>query len=268
MDGITNVVLCGRTGDGKSSIANMLIQGDIYRDRENMFDIGNNAAGETRELTYVCDERFGVFDLIGLGELTSGGVSNDEAIKNMRNHFSTNGRSLNYICYVKRPRVTEEDVSLFKTFKKIFKEGENNFIIIVTNSGLDWVNNEENVNKIKKDFGNYPIISVDFPCNENVDYTEVDRRTRIKNLRHLRDKLSELNYEGMNLEILNSSQEFENKLSKIINVAPVAGSLYQLTTSGIYYMSGKPKVAKKRLYNGTSGVILDSVSFGGWVSQC
>jgi ABC-type transport system involved in cytochrome bd biosynthesis fused ATPase/permease subunit len=35
-----HIVLCGRSGDGKSSIANMLIQGDIYRDRETYFKIG------------------------------------------------------------------------------------------------------------------------------------------------------------------------------------------------------------------------------------
>lgn len=80
MNRISHIVLCGRTGDGKSSIANMLVQGDIYRDRENLFNIGNAAIGETRELTYARDVRFGVFDLVGLGELPSGGVPHDVAL--------------------------------------------------------------------------------------------------------------------------------------------------------------------------------------------
>jgi hypothetical protein len=262
MNGITNVVLCGRTGDGKSSIANMLVQGDIYRDRENIFNIGNNAIGETKELTYACDERFGVFDLIGLGELPSGGVPHENAIKNIRQNFSTNGLLLNYICYVKRSRITEEDIRLFDIFKKIFKEGEKNFIIIVTNTGPRWTDNEKNVNETKNNFGDYPIISVDFPCKDDEDYAEIDRNKRVTNLRHLLDKLSELNYRGINPEILSPFQEIENRLSNFLNAVPIAGSLYQLSASGIYFLSGKPKVATKRFMNGTVGICLDVVSFG------
>lgn len=262
MNRITHIVLCGRTGDGKSSIANMLIQGDIYRDRENIFDVGNAALGETRELTYARDVRFGVFDLIGLGELSSGGVPHDVAIKNIRNHFSTNGLPLNYICYVKRSRTTEEDIHLFGIFKKIFKEGEKNFIIIVTHTGPSWTDNEENVNETKRNFGDYPVISVDFPNNIDEDYAEIDRKKRATNLQHLVAKLTELNYSGNNPEILSSSQVIENSLSNFINAVPVAGSLYQLTASGVYLMSGKPNVAKKRFVNGAFGIFLDGVSFG------
>ncbi len=49
MDGRINVVLCGRTGDGKSSIANMLIQRDIYQS-ENIFEIGDSAKAVTNFL--------------------------------------------------------------------------------------------------------------------------------------------------------------------------------------------------------------------------
>jgi hypothetical protein len=262
MNRISHVVLCGRTGDGKSSIANMLVQGDIYRDRENLFNIGNAAIGETRELTYARDVRFGVFDLVGLGELPSGGVPHDVAIKNIRNHFSTNGLSLHYICYVKRNRITEEDIRLFNIFKKIFKEGEKNFVIIVTHTGPSWTDDEKNVDETKRNFGDYPVISVDFPSNIDEDYAEIDRKKRATNLQHLLAKLSELNYSGNNPEVLSSSQVIENNLSNIINALPVAGSLYQLTASGVYLMSGKPNVAKKRFMNGAFGIFLDVVSFG------
>ncbi|RGB27856.1 hypothetical protein C1646_819484 [Rhizophagus diaphanus] len=235
MNKISHIVLCGRTGDGKSSIANMLVQGDIYRDKENLFNIGNAAIGETRELTYARDVRFGVFDLVGLGELPSGGVPHDVAIKNIRNHFSTNGLSLHYICYVKRSRITKEDIRLFGIFKKIFKEGEKNFVIIVTHTGPSWTDDEKNVDETQRNFGDYPVISVDFP---------------------------KLNYSGNNPEVLSSSQVIENSLSNIINAVPVAGSLYQLTASGVYLMSGKPNVAKKRFMNGAFGIFLDVVSFG------
>ncbi|CAB5203995.1 unnamed protein product [Rhizophagus irregularis] len=205
MNRISHIVLCGRTGDGKSSIANMLVQGDIYRDRENLFNIGNAAIGETRELTYARDVRFGVFDLVGLGELPSGGVPHDVAF---------------------------------------------------------WTDDEKNVDETKRNFGDYPVISVDFPSNIDEDYAEIDRKKRATNLQHLLAKLSELNYSGNNPEVLSSSHVIENSLSNIINAVPVAGSLYQLTASGVYLMSGKPNVAKKRFMNGAFGIFLDVVSFG------
>ncbi|PKY21630.1 hypothetical protein RhiirB3_435289 [Rhizophagus irregularis] len=214
MNRISHIVLCGRTGDGKSSIANMLVQGDIYRDRENLFNIGNAAIGETRELTYARDVRFGVFDLVGLGELPSGGVPHDE--QNYQRRYSF----------------------------------------------VRWTDDEKNVDETKRNFGDYPVISVDFPSNIDEDYAEIDRKKRATNLQHLLAKLSELNYSGNNPEVLSSSHVIENSLSNIINAVPVAGSLYQLTASGVYLMSGKPNVAKKRFMNGAFGIFLDVVSFG------
>ncbi|PKK78346.1 hypothetical protein RhiirC2_770311 [Rhizophagus irregularis] len=232
MNRISHIVLCGRTGDGKSSIANMLVQGDIYRDRENLFNIGNAAIGETRELTYARDVRFGVFDLVGLGELPSGGVPHDVALS----------------------RITKEDIRLFGVREK-FR------YLIVTHTGPSWTDDEKNVDETKRNFGDYPVISVDFPSNIDEDYAEIDRKKKGNQFANLLAKLSELNYSGNNPEVLSSSHVIENSLSNIINAVPVAGSLYQLTASGVYLMSGKPN-AKKRFMNGAFGIFLDVVSFG------
>jgi hypothetical protein len=103
-----------------------------------------------------------VYDTVGLGN-SSG---SNEAINTMREFFTMDKIPLNYICYVKRWRSVEDDGRQFETFKKIFKNGEKNFVIIVTNSEPEWAKKEENVKLIKEQLGNYPVISVDFPCNE------------------------------------------------------------------------------------------------------
>ncbi|GBB85039.1 hypothetical protein RclHR1_11600004 [Rhizophagus clarus] len=180
-----NIVLCGRSGDGKSSIANMLTQGNIYRDSENYFKIGNSAKPVTEYLTANANEDFVVYDTIGFGS-----TGNNEAIKKIRQLFSMGRIPLHYICYVKRFKNLEDDVRLFEIFKKIFKDGEKNFVIIVTNSGPEWAKKEENVKLIKEKLGNYPVISVDFPCNENENYYHVDRDQRTKSLEHLLNELS------------------------------------------------------------------------------
>jgi hypothetical protein len=250
-----HIVLCGRSGDGKSSIANMLIQGDIYRDSENHFKIGNSAEAITDYLTVVSNEKFVVCDTIGLGD-SSG---SNEAINTIRKFFSRGKIPLNYICYVKRCRSVEDDVRQFKTFKKVFGNGEKNFVIIVTNSGPGWAKKEENVKLIKEQLGDYPVISVDFPCNENEKYALIDQKQRAESLKHLLNELSILEYNGIKPEILSPSQNIENNVAEYFSFVPVVGSVYQLTASGFYYVSGKEKMAEKRLLDGSLGLVFDIV---------
>src|SRR3954454_12539746 len=73
-----NVVFFGLTGHGKSSIANMLIQGDLHWN--NAFKVNNGAKGETININSGVNEVFQVFDTVGLGESSSGSVPHKEAI--------------------------------------------------------------------------------------------------------------------------------------------------------------------------------------------
>ncbi|RIA94279.1 hypothetical protein C1645_760448, partial [Glomus cerebriforme] len=130
-----NVVLFGRAGFGKSSIANMLVQRDIYQDN-NAFTINDGARGETVNIYGYVSEMYQVFDTVGLGEPSSHDTtSHEEAVKKIRNYFSDCQVSLNYIFYVhKKGRITDEDIRMFKLFKKIFEWGKDNFIIIITHA--------------------------------------------------------------------------------------------------------------------------------------
>jgi hypothetical protein len=60
-----NVVIFGLTGHGKSSIANMLIQGDIYEEKDNVFEVNDGARGGTTKIYGVANEIFQVYDTIG-----------------------------------------------------------------------------------------------------------------------------------------------------------------------------------------------------------
>ncbi|POG64601.1 hypothetical protein GLOIN_2v1881215 [Rhizophagus irregularis DAOM 181602=DAOM 197198] len=173
--------------------------------------------------------------MVGLGEPSSHLVSHKKAVKTVRNYFSDHQLLLNYIFYVRRKgRITEEDVKMFKLFKETFKGGEKNFIIIITHSKPGWIT--DNLEIIRKNFGNYPIISVDFPLTDEDedDIIASDKRKRV----------------------LSSTQIIEKKVSEIVSIIPIAGSLYQLIASGVYYKLGKPKHA---LIGGIIGVTLDVV---------
>src|SRR5581483_1305840 len=176
-----NVALFGRAGHGKSSIANMLIQGDINED--NLFKVGDGAKGETINIYSSITEnteKYQVFDMVGLGEPSShDDVSHKEAVKKIRDYFSECNVSLNYIFYVQRKgRITEEDVKMFKLFKEIFGWAEKNFIIIITHCKPKWVDDDNNLEIIRKDFGNYPIIPVDFPSTDEDDDEDTARSNR------------------------------------------------------------------------------------------
>ncbi|CAG8581337.1 13637_t:CDS:1 [Funneliformis caledonium] len=201
-----SVVLFGLTGQGKSSIANMLIQGDI-RHKENKFVVNDDAIGASAQIKCNANDAFIVHDTIGVGETNCGSVPHKEAVKRIRNYFSECKMPLNYIAFVKKKgRFTEEDRKMFKIFKEIFEGGEKNFIIIITNSGPEWVKKYSKT--IKENLGDHPIIPVDFPWSEDENFYEsvIKRKKRIQSLLHLIDELFNLEYEGIELEVLDSVQ--------------------------------------------------------------
>ncbi|CAI2166220.1 10605_t:CDS:2 [Funneliformis geosporum] len=165
--GVTSIILFGLPGHGKSSIANMLIQGDIYHEG-NAFEINDSMQSVSATIKSKTNKEFIVYDTIGISETYFGNVPHKEAIQMTRDYFSKCEDSLNYVIYVKKKsRFSEEDHNMFKLFKEIFMGNEKNFLIIITESDQDWVNN--NMTILRKHFENYPIIPVDFPCSEDGD---------------------------------------------------------------------------------------------------
>ncbi len=251
------LVLFGPTGQGKSSIANMLIQGDIYQEK-NAFVINDSAVGASVQIECSVNDEFEVYDTIGIGETRFGSVPHKKAVKKIRDYFSRCKVPLNYIAYVKKKgRFTDEDREMFGVFKEIFKGGEKNFIIIITDSEPEWV--KENSKTIKKNFGNYPIISVDFPQR----YKDEAVTKRAESLQRLKTNLSSLGYNGIKLEILSSTHKFENKISKIVSFVPFFGTAYQMISSCVYYAVGRPITATERLIEGTTGLVFGGISLKG-----
>ncbi|CAG8500806.1 3566_t:CDS:1 [Funneliformis caledonium] len=266
----TRIVLFGLAGQGKSSIANMLIQGDIYDEvkdhegnfqRRNAFKINDGAVGASVDLVCGANDVFEVYDTIGVGETVSGSVPHNKAVNAIRNYFTICQVPLNYIAYVKKQgRFTVEDRKMFQLFKNIFEGSDENFIIIITNSGQRWV--ERNLNAIKKIFGDYPIIPVDFPWDEEEEDDTFHRNKRAQSLQILTNRFSELQYKGIEFQVLSSFQTVENIIAQVIDILPVAGSTYQLISSGVYYKIGKKNLAKQRLRNGAVGAVMDIACVG------
>src|SRR5947209_17170279 len=101
MDEPISVICFGRTGEGKSTLANMLVQKDLHPEN-NTFPISNGAVGETTYVNYCYNGGFEVYDTIGLCESSKGTVSHKVAIKKIRQYFSKVQSPLHYICYIKK----------------------------------------------------------------------------------------------------------------------------------------------------------------------
>ncbi|CAG8586956.1 1487_t:CDS:1 [Funneliformis mosseae] len=269
----TSIILFGPTGQGKSSIANMLIQGDISH-KENKFVVNDGVVGASVSIqcndtmdnvsSYIerkTNDEFMIYDTIRVGEACSGKVSQKKTVKEIRDYFITRQFPLNYIAFVKKKgRITEEDLKMFNLFKEIFAGNEKNFIIIITHSSQKWV--EQNSESLKKNFReDYPIIPVDFPCSEDDDDAVIQRNKRVQSqsLQHLTYKLSELKYKSIILQVRSPIQSTEDDIAQVIYFIPVAGSAYQLISSGVYYGVGETDLAKKRFKNGVFRAGLDFV---------
>ncbi|CAG8471372.1 16203_t:CDS:2 [Dentiscutata heterogama] len=221
MDVPVSVIFFGRTGEGKSTLANMMIQADLCSDRSrNLFPIGDSAVGETSEVEFSQNNMFEVYDTIGLCETSEGTISHNKAIKKIRYYFSRLESPLNYICYVKKKGNTPE-----------------------------WAH--ANVKAIRKCFGNHPIIAVDFPFNDRYG-VEIQQEIRKQNREHLINSLLYLRYNYVKLEILEYTTELESKVAKIVDFVPLVGTAYKLISSGVYFVLRKPNLAKRRLMEGTS----------------
>ncbi|CAI2184816.1 8921_t:CDS:2, partial [Funneliformis geosporum] len=190
----TSIILFGLTGQGKSSIANMLIKGDIKND--NSFNINDAVKGAGVQIQGYQNVNFIVYDTVGVGEPSTGTVPHMKAVKEIRNYFSKCEVPLNYIAFVKKKgRFTEEDRKMFNLFKEIFEGSENNFIIIITHSSKFWV--DENIVDLRNNFGNYPIIPVDFPFEdppEDDDDVIIHQRKRAQSdIYHKKDNSFKIN---------------------------------------------------------------------------
>ncbi|RGB37521.1 hypothetical protein C1646_756762 [Rhizophagus diaphanus] len=56
---------------------------------------------------------------------------------------------------------------------------------------------------------------------------------RVRSLQRLEDKLIELNYQSIKLEVLSSTQKAEENVTRVVRIIPDAGTAYQLISSGV-----------------------------------
>lgn len=215
---VTNIVLFGRTGAGKSTIANMILNKEIKS--SNTFDIDDSATGVTLACNMASKGDVAVYDTVGLGEADSGSVSHKDATDHIINYLKMMCIPLNYICIVKdgRDRVDDLDQAIFGLAKVIFQGAFQNAVLIITHQKDAWVKLHKN--EIDKYYGTEICrIAVDFPyidCDPAAEAKNV--ATRLYNYNKLTTFFTKLQYTPVKPNVCkykNNDDVLKNKANTI-----------------------------------------------------
>lgn len=141
MDKTRKVILFGKTGEGKSTIANVLITGGI---EEQPFPVGHGMTGCTSRVQVQCGRGWMVTDTAGLGEAEGGKVSTEQAEKIIIDFLKSARGEYSHIIYVKKAtnRFDVIDEKIWKIFERVFIGAEECFTVLFTQGTSSWL--EEN----------------------------------------------------------------------------------------------------------------------------
>ncbi|CAK9213706.1 unnamed protein product [Sphagnum troendelagicum] len=189
----TKILLFGRTGSGKSTVANMLIKGNL--DSPLLFEISSGIRGKTRSFQREENDEYMVVDTVGFGEVERGTVSDVEARNQLYDFFTKiNETGYNYFAFVcKWGKIDELDTHLWNFFKKAFEGVEQNFVHLFTHCKHSTL--QENLEEVKARFeGCSKFIAVDFPPRSkqkgsNPGRVRLNEKMRARSLEHLQNEL-------------------------------------------------------------------------------
>ncbi|CAM6083336.1 unnamed protein product [Calypogeia fissa] len=180
------VVLFGRTGDGKSTVANALVTGGI---KDVVFSSSDAARGHTSEIKKASGRGWTVTDTVGLGEADKGTVSNTSAKEMLTTFLKTVKDDYSHIIFVQKAnRLTLIDEMNWLLFTQIFDGAEEAFVILFTSADQKWL--EKNRDKLPKYMDGVEILAVDIPPISSRTITERRQRDiRARSIQNLDEDL-------------------------------------------------------------------------------
>lgn len=169
------ILLFGKTGDGKSTIANMLVSGKV----DGKFAAGDSFAAvteQTKEFVSDVDSNWTIIDTVGL--IGTDLPENDhKRIHALRKHLAKTHNAIDILCYVKKAsKFTRADELSWLAFHTLFTNPNyhHNVLLAFTSCRTGWL--VENKDAINEFFAvpncpqeRYRSVGVDFPPSDSDD---------------------------------------------------------------------------------------------------
>ncbi|KAG0001318.1 hypothetical protein BGZ79_004802 [Entomortierella chlamydospora] len=163
------LVLAGKNCSGKSTIANMLVQGNMFS--KNRIEL-HGCKSHKLHVDVVDGRQWSVCDITGLGFLKSNKTEDEIVAQRMLSQVSREGgkeKGFNIVAFVIKKdevaRKEEHTIMLWESFKSLFEGVERNFVIIITHFDDSlpdqWI--RENKRMLQQIYGDkVPFIACDF----------------------------------------------------------------------------------------------------------
>ncbi|KAL2608614.1 hypothetical protein R1flu_027187 [Riccia fluitans] len=194
-----NVIIFGKTGSGKSTIANMLVSESLKNPK---FAMGGSMQGVTNKCKKAKGDLYKVTDTVGLGEETD--TERKDAEQMIIDFLKQTKDSYHHIIFAKRAgRQDQMDTALWEIFLTIFKEDpkqttEGNdvyrgMLVVITDCKQGWLDKQKAPMKQYYGAVNDRFIGVDFPPideedDEMEEYLSRKRTDQLRNLKETLDK--------------------------------------------------------------------------------
>lgn len=141
MEAKGKVILFGKTGAGKSTVANALTTGTVGGTERLKFPVHSGPRGYTGHIQKDTGNGWTVVDTIGLGEGERGRVESNEAEDRILRFLQEVKGEYSHIIYVKNAteRIESIDEQIWSIFKRVFRGAEKSFVILFTHASPTFV---------------------------------------------------------------------------------------------------------------------------------
>ncbi|KAG0628132.1 hypothetical protein M758_1G003400 [Ceratodon purpureus] len=194
--GKSTVLIFGKTGDGKSTLANMLVSRALSASHKDKFRIGDGMDGVTTKCKMAEGNNYKVIDTVGLGEDETGRKTAEDIILEFLNRTK---HEYSHVIFVKDAcRMDNLDRAIWQIFLKIFGSMQPAFVVVISktpNPPEQWF--AKNHDMLLQEYSecNRRFVCVDFPpIDRELEFR--NQKTREDSLQHLLNYLDQMRREN------------------------------------------------------------------------